>query len=770
MPERYVEAIMKFLASRDYQPLKPKQLARQLGVSQDDYGTFREAVKRLRDAGRIVMGSRSALMLPEMGSTVVGTYRTNPKGFGFVVPETPNSHGDLFIPPGADGGAMTGDHVLASVHKAGRRAGQALYRGRIVKILRRGNSRFVGTLARSEGTWFVVPDGSAMVTPIVVRDVGAAGPKPDEKVVVEIVHYPRPGELPAGVIVERLGPAGRGDVETQAIIRAHGLADEFSPEALAEARAAVEEFDNSFADAAAQREDLTDLVVVTIDPPDARDFDDAISLVRGRGGTLTLGVHIADVSYFVAEGSALDAEARSRGTSVYFPRRVVPMLPEILSNGVCSLQEGVERFCKSVFIRYDRSGKVLATRLAETVIRSRKRLTYQQAQAICDGSDGGCEPAVVSLVRDMAALARRIEARRRKAGMLHLDMPAVKLVCDEDGRVIDAVPEDQSYTHTVIEMFMVEANEAVARTLERRGRDFLRRIHPQPDPLAAKDMATFVRACGHRIAPDMTRRDIQALLDAVRGRPEEYAVNLAVLRTFQAAEYSPRRIGHFALASDCYCHFTSPIRRYPDLTVHRLVAEHCRGTLDDRPPEDLAALTQLGADCSAAERRAEAAENECRDVFVLELLATKIGESFDGVITGVTNFGLFVQSRRYLIEGLCRLADLGDDWWEIDARRGEVRGQHTGRKFRIGDMLAVRIAGVDKARRQLNLVPERSLAPAGKGPAAAPGGGKGRGKARSAKARKTAKARKSVKARKTRKTAKARGKGDSGRRRSRDKT
>ena len=704
MPERYVDSILRFLAGRDYQPLNPKQLARQMGVAGGEYNTFRDAVKQLRDAGRVVLGARNALLLPEIGSTVVGTYRQNPKGFGFVVPETPNRRGDLFIPPEANGGAMTGDHVAATVTKRGKRGGEMLFRGEIVQVLKRGESRFVGTLAKSEDTWFVVPDGSALSTPIVVRDITEASGKPNDKVVVEIVQYPQPGELPVGVIVERLGEMGETAVETLAVIRAHGLEDEFSAQALAEARRAVDTFDASDA---AGRTDLTGETILTIDPPDARDFDDAISLSNNGDGTVTLGVHIADVSHFVPEGGPLDADAKRRGTSVYFARRVVPMLPEILSNGVCSLQEGVGRFCKSAFITYDANARPRKTRLAETVVRSAKRLTYKQAQAICDGQSDGYEPKIVRLVRDMEALARRIEKRRRAAGMLHLELPAVELVFDENDKVVDAVPEDQSYTHTIIEMFMVEANEAVARTLEARNRAFLRRIHPAPDPIAGRQVAGFVRACGFKLPPEMTHQDIQALLDSVRGRPEEYAVNLAILRTFQMAEYSPRKIGHFALASQSYCHFTSPIRRYPDLTVHRLVAELCRGTLDDRPPEDMTALNELGAACSAAARRAEGAERELRDVLILEFLIGKVGEEFDGVITGVTNFGLFVQLPRYLIEGLVRMPDLGDDWWEVDAKKGEVRGENSGRRFRIGDILAVRIAGVDRARRQLNLVPQR---------------------------------------------------------------
>jgi ribonuclease R len=324
---------------------------------------------------------------------------------------------------------------------------------------------------------------------------------------------------------------------------------------------------------------------------------------------------------------------------------------------------------------------------------------------MCDGKTGGFDPEVVELVKDMETLARKIEARRRKAGMIHLDLPAVELVLDDDGKVVDAVPEDTSYSHTIIEMFMVEANEAVARTLRSAGRGFLRRIHPDPDELSGKDLSAFVKACGKKLPETMTPKDIQALLAGVKGKPESYAVNLAVLKTFQQAEYSPMEIGHFALASDCYCHFTSPIRRYPDLTVHRLMAEYCRGQLDDKPKEDIPELLEQGRNCTAAERRSEAAESELRQVLILQFLATKQGEVFDGIITGVTNFGIFVQWPKYLVEGLIRMEDLGDDWWQVEAKTGTVRGEATGKTFRLGDALRVQVLGVDVARRQLNLLP-----------------------------------------------------------------
>jgi ribonuclease R len=706
MPERYVEAILKYLAGRDYQPLKTRQVARQLGIPEDDYGTFREAVKQLRDAGRIVLGDSSALTLPPIPATVVGFFRSNPKGFGFVLPETPYAHSDLYVPPESTGGAMTGDLVKACVQRRPKSQGRTLYAGKIVEIITRGQNRFVGTLNRADGTWFVLPDGRGMTMPIVVRDVSSAGPVAGAKVVVEIVEYPAAGDLPVGVIVETLGQGGAVAVETLSVIRAHGLVDEFPPEALTDARRAVDGFDPRAADG---REDLTGQTVITIDPPDARDFDDAISLTRDGRGTVTLGVHIADVSHFVRTSGPLDAEARRRATSVYFPRKVLPMLPEMLSNGVCSLQEGQRRYCLSVFITYDAEANVVASRIAQTVISSTKRLTYKQAQSACDGDGAGCQRSVVELMGELAALARRIEARRRRAGMLHLDLPEVELVFDAREQLIDVEPADDSYTHTMIEMFMVEANEAIARMLDGRNLPFLRRVHPAPDPAGAKHLATFIRACGHKISRDLTRQDMQELLEAVRGRPESYAVNLALLKSLQQAEYSPMHIGHFALGSNHYCHFTSPIRRYPDLTVHRLVRQCCRrqaaSALEEAPAD--VDLAELGEHCTAAERRAEAAEGEIRDVLVLQFLADKVGEVLDGVITGVANVGIFVQSQRYLVDGLVRLADLGDDWWDVSARYGQIRGERTGKTYRIGDLIRVRIAAVDVARRQLDLLPEQ---------------------------------------------------------------
>ncbi|MCE5328394.1 MAG: ribonuclease R [Planctomycetaceae bacterium] len=701
MPQRYYDAILKFLSRRDYHPLKPRQLAHQMGVADVEYDAFREAIKTLRDDGRLVLGSGSALTLPAITDRVVGIFRANRRGFGFVIPDTPNAHGDLYVPAEAVGTARSGDRVVATAQRRGKRDGQAVYQGQIVEIVSRGRNRYVGTLEFSEGAWFVMPEGKETTPPIVVRDVGTAGPPKGTKVLVEIVNFGGPGEFPTGVIVENLGATGQIEAETIGIIRASGIEDVFDDDALADARRAVDTFDPR----PDGREDLSGQTVITIDPPDARDYDDAISLER-QGRHWILGVHIADVSHFVREGTALDDSARRRGTSVYFPNRVVPMLPEILSNGVCSLQEGQPRFCKSAFITYDEDGNVAGARLAETLIRSTQRLTYLQAQDIIDGKTGGYAKPVITLVQQAAELARKIEQRRREAGMLHLDLPEVRIVLDEQGRLADVAEADTAYTHTVIEMFMVAANEAVAAVLDGREYDFLRRVHPAPDTPDNQQLVRFVRACGHKIPADMDRHAIQALLESVRGTPAGYAVNFAVLRMMQQARYSPQRVGHYALASEDYCHFTSPIRRYPDLTVHRLFAQYCRSG-KGKPAEkvDMTELVTLGDHCSMTERRAQAAEDELRQVLVLQFLADKVGQKYEGVVTGVTNFGLFVQLHPFATEGLIRMDSLGDDWWDVSLQFGTIRGQRSGKQYRIGDPITVQIAGVDPARRQLDLAP-----------------------------------------------------------------
>ena len=703
--ERFADRIVRHLARQGYQPQKIRRLAREMGVADEEYGDFREAAKALMRTGRIVMGSASALTLPDPTRRVAGRFRSNPRGFGFVIPETPNSHGDLFVPPGKSGDAVTGDTVVAEVMKQSKRDGRMIYEGRIVEIIERGQSRYVGELCHELKRWFVRPDGNILHVPIFVGDPGAKRARRGDQVVVEIIEYPSAERDATGVITKVLGKRGEPGVDTQSIIHQYQLPTEFPAAVEKEAGRVVATYDPQ--QASQGREDLRDLTVITIDPDDARDFDDAISLTELSKGRLELGVHIADVSHFIAPGGALDVEARARANSVYFPRLVISMLPEVLSNGVCSLQEKQPRLTKSAFITYNAAGQRVATRCANTVISSAKRLTYKQATAILAGKVGGNTKKVVALVRRMEALARTIRRRRLANGMLVLDLPEVVVRFDEDGRVTGVEPADRSFSHTIIEMFMVEANEVVAELLAGLGVPALRRVHPSPDPAAVQPLNRFLRALGLPAVKDMERKALQSLLDKAKDRPESFAVNLAILRSLEQAVYAPTATGHFALASEDYTHFTSPIRRYPDLTIHRLLDAHLRGGLQKRRRRanvpTLEECRELGVHCSRSERRAEAAERELKLVYILRLLAQHVGDEYEGIITGIANFGMFVQMPEHLIEGLLRFSDLPDDWWEVDSEAGCVIGQRTGRRFKIGDAVRVTIAAIDLADRKLDL-------------------------------------------------------------------
>lgn len=709
------ERILKFIHAKGYEPRRLQELSEAMEIGQEEQGDFHEACKALMHSGRMVLSSRNTVSIPDPPRRVAGTFRANPKGFGFLIPDAPRIHGDLYVPANASKGAMTGDRVSAEVRKKGKRDGKMLFEAHVTEILQRGQSRFVGNLQRQAGRWYIIPDGSTMHSPIMIDDPGAKRVKAGDQVVVEVVTFPTERAPARGVIVKALGPAGEPGVDALSVIEQFQLPGEFPEEALEQARQMVAGFRPDHA--AEERLDLREMTIITIDPTDAKDFDDAISLTRDERGLWELGVHIADVAHFVPEGGPLDIEARERANSIYLPDMVIPMLPEVLSNGVCSLQEGEPRLTKSAFITFDQHGVVKKTAFANSVIHSTKRLTYEQASAVLDGKPGRLSVKVLTLLKDMDQLAKAIRQRRLKHGMLTLHLPDNELVFDDAGVPVDVVPEDTSFSHTIIEMFMVEANEAVARHLHQKDIRCLRRIHESSTKLQDGTLRRLVKFLGHELPGHATHRDLQILLAAVKGKDEAFAVNLAVLRSMEQAEYSPALIGHFALASTHYCHFTSPIRRYPDLTVHRLLDALLRGN-NRRGIEDAAnerELETLGGHCSANERRAEAAERELKQIYILRLLEKQIGEHYGGVVTGIAQIGLFIQLDRYLIEGLVRFDRLGEDWWEVDPDRAWAIGQRTGRKIRIGDRLTVSTARVDIPHRQLDLqvveFPDRPLDP-----------------------------------------------------------
>jgi ribonuclease R len=521
--------------------------------------------------------------------------------------------------------------------------------------------------------------------------------RPHDKVVVEMVRFPthvRDGE---GVVVEVLGKAGDVGVDTQTVIHEFGLPGPFPDEALDDARAQADRFDESVPDG---RRDLADRVIVTIDPVDARDFDDAISLERVERGHWLLGVHIADVSHFVREGSPLDQEARNRGTSVYLPDRVIPMIPEIVSNNLASLQPGKVRYAKTCWIEFSPEGVPVHAAVEPSAIKSRRRFTYEEVDVFLGDPDTPAvemTPEVRSLLGRMRDLARILRARRIARGSLQLEMPEVKIDLDRDGRVSGAHVVENTESHQIIEEFMLAANEAVAEALKAAEAPFLRRIHAAPDPRKLRQLTEFVSELGFEVDSLESRFELQRLLDLARGKPEEHAVHYAVLRSLTRAAYGPQDDGHYALASDCYCHFTSPIRRYPDLTIHRALEAVARGR---RPPAE--GLVQLGGECSDLERRAEAAERELVKLKLLNFLKSRIGEEMDAVVTGVEPFGLFVQGLGLPAEGLVPIDALPDDAYRYDRASHTLAGRRPGQTFRLGDRVRVAVARVDVDRRELN--------------------------------------------------------------------
>jgi len=725
------EKILEHLESHHYRPMKLRRLSRFFDVAEEDYAEFRVLVKRMIRDGEIAAPAGKLRLLrkerPHRGRarTVEGRFSLSARGFGFVEPDAaggPTEGEDLFIPPDETLDAVTGDTVLAEVAGKGRRG----YFGRIVEVRERGGTRFVGTYYATETGPVVRPDGGVLLQAFAVPDASSAGAHPKDKVVFEVLRYALRGEPGEAVIVEVLGKRGDPGVDTLAVIRQFDLPDEFPDAVLADARRAADRLGDA---ALRGRRDLTGETIITIDPEDSRDFDDAIGLTEHDDGSATLGVHIADVAHFVRPGSPLDEEARQRGTSVYLPTTVLPMLPEILSNGVCSLQQGRTRLTKSVFITFSEGGEPVDVDLANSFLKSSRRLTYKQATAALGSRTQGLGAGVVRLLRGMERLARRLLERRRRLGYLELDLPDVDLEFSDEGRVVAAHPEDTSFSHRIIEMFMVEANEAVARQLDRAGVTCIRRIHPDPDDDAAEELKAYARSIGYRLKNPRSRHDLQRLLAAVRGKPEAYGVHLAVLRSLAKAEYSIEKEEHFALGSSAYCHFTSPIRRYPDLTVHRLFAEVARGSAKKQRggrrkkapararTADGRSLAEVAAHCSRTERRAEAAERELTKIKLLEFLQARIGETFTGIVTGVQAFGAFVENPELLIDGLVHISSLSDDRYRFDRRRLALVGHSTGRELRVGSTLEVRIAGVDIARRQLDLEPveaERRRRPSAK--------------------------------------------------------
>lgn len=693
--------VLDWMSRPEYRPAKAKGLARQMEIGQEDYPRFREAVRGLLRAGRVVFGSNRSLRTPAPepprgGSR--GVLTRDPSG-RFVVKAGPG--GPVIRFRAVDmGEARPGDTVIYKVIRRRSPAGEdpSTMWGRVDAVVSRASSRMVGTLFLRDGQARVRVDGTTLAHSLRVGDASAKGARPGDLVVVEILRMPTPEDAHGeGVILEVLGPRGAAGVDLLAVIRNHALPDAFPAEALEEAHHQAENFRE---DAITGRTDFTRDFVITIDPADARDFDDAVFVTRDGKGHWALWVHIADVGYFVPPGGPLDREARRRATSVYLPGKVLPMFPEAISNHLASLQEGRVRVVKTVRVDFDPKGRVTAQSFFEGIIRVRRRLTYEQAQELveADKAPAGEEPlwTLMELMRELAAL---LNQRRLARGALELDMAEPVLEYDEEGRVNGAHWRRQKTSNKIIEEFMLAANEAVARHLDENKVSYIRRVHPEPEATRLRGFGRFVGRLGMELDNPEDRFALQRLLEKTSGTSEARAVHIALLRSLRMAVYSAEEDVHYALATTQYCHFTSPIRRYPDLVVHRQLARLMR---QGRAPADAQELEVLARHCSDCERRAEAATRELVKRRILAYLADRVGEEYDAVVTGVAEYGIFAQGEQMPAEGRVHVSALGQDYFRLDEEAQALEGKRDGRRFRLGDRIRVAVARVDQERLQLD--------------------------------------------------------------------
>ncbi|PYJ89958.1 MAG: ribonuclease R [Verrucomicrobia bacterium] len=708
------EQVLALLSRKDYRPLNKIDIARKLGLTASERVALRKILRELERAGEIARIRKNRFVLPAEADLVAGKLSIHQAGYGFLIPETPGEP-DIFIAAENIGTAMHGDRVVARISRDepyGRIKGRR--EGRVIRILERAHDTIVGTLQRSRNFYYIVPDDPRFVHDIYVRPerdqrLGTSASVGD-KVVVRMEPWESRHVNPEGEIIEVLGPASAPGIDMLSIIRKYHLPAEFPKDVLDQAERISENID---ARQLEEREDLRNEFIVTIDPDDARDFDDAIQ-VEKTGSGWRLGVHIADVATYVRPGSALDREARQRGNSVYLPDRVIPMLPERLSNGVCSLNPGVDRLTHSVFIHFDKHGVVKSARFAHSVIRSAHRLTYKQAYAILTSPPRDRLGERLHLAWELAALLRR---KRFEHGALDLDFPEVKVLVDKQGHPIRLERIENDESHQLIEEFMLAANEAVARELKKHAIPTVYRVHENPDPEKLAEYREFVLSFNYK-AGDLTHRaELQRLLASIHGKPEEQALKVALLKSLKRARYAPQPLGHYGLAKANYLHFTSPIRRYADLVVHRALgkggAPRRRGDAARHPyGADMGEIASIAEHISTTERTAADAEIDAAQLKKLEFFQRQLDQRnpqiFRASIVDVRNYGLMVELPDALITGLIHVSSLTDDFYLFEPARRQLIGRRSRKRFSVGDEVSVFVARIDAFKRQVDF----AIAPA----------------------------------------------------------
>jgi len=700
------EQILTFFKERIAHPTTPRELARLLRVPRDERVAFKRDLTRLVMSGQLAQVRGNRFALPETENLVAGRLHTNPGGFGFVAPDDAerSDRRDIYIAAANLSEAMHGDQVLVRVERHTPRG----LEGRIVRILERAHDTVVGRFeSDAAGLAYVVPFDRRITVDIHVPSGQGGAAEPNDMVVVQITRWPTATRGPVGRIVEVLGNIDEPGVDTQIIIRKHNIPDTHSAESVEEARrlgSAVKPSDIR------GRTDFRPKTTVTIDGEHARDFDDAITLEKLPNGNYWLGVHIADVSHYVAEGSALDEEAYERGTSVYFTERAVHMFPSELATGLCSLNQHVDRLVQSCVMEVDRRGHVVRYEMHDGVINSDARMTYTAVDAILTGRDPEVMAQYAELVplfEQMRELFEILNARRRRRGSIDFDLPETEVILSEYGEIEAIVPAERNIAHRLIEEFMLLANETVAGHLVDRNVPSLHRVHEAPDVKKVAEFESFIEPLGYGLGTagrSVTPMNFQKLIDRIRGTPEERPIAAVMLRTMQKARYDAVGLGHFGLAAEHYTHFTSPIRRYPDLIVHRTLRESRRGQIPDARREELQEdLPEIAKHTSDMERRADDAERELLQWKKVRFMADKVGDEYEGYITGVAPFGLFIELIEHFVEGLVHISSMADDYYRYIEQQHILLGENTKKVYRLGDKVRVQVVRVDMERRQVEL-------------------------------------------------------------------
>ena len=695
------ETMLALLNDPTYVPMKLRELAMLLNLSKDQRDELREVMESLEQDGKVILTKRGKYKIPS-AEFLTGTFSGTAKGFGFVTVE--GRPDDIYIPYDKVKDAMHGDRVqiVAEPARGGRRA-----EGTVVKVLERANQTLVGYYQKSKNFGFVIPDNQKIGEDVFIPQGKDMGAVTGHKVIVKLTDYGGERKKPEGEIVEIIGHVNDPGTDILSIVRAYGIPDEYPQEVMEQ----IEHIPDEVQEAEkVGRKDIRDWQTVTIDGEDAKDLDDAITISREDFG-YRLGVHIADVSHYVREGSPLDREALKRGTSVYLVDRVVPMLPHKLSNGICSLNQGVDRLALSCIMDIDPHGKVLSHEVAETLIRVDRRMTYTAVNAIITDRD----PAVmaeydgfVEMFDCMKELADILRDKRSQRGSIDFDFPETKILLDEKGHPTEIKPYERNSATKIIEDFMLMANETIAEDYYWQEIPFLYRTHDNPDPEKMKRLGIFINNFGYSLHlqnGEVHPKEIQKLLTKIEGTEEEALISRLTLRSMKQAKYMPICGGHFGLAARYYTHFTSPIRRYPDLQIHRIIKENLHGNLTGKRISHYdSILTEVSIQCSQTERRADEAEREVVKMKKCEYMSKRIGQIYEGVISGVTNWGFYVELPN-TVEGLVRVSDLYGDYYLFSEEKMELRGERSGRIYRLGQKVKVTVSGTDKLTRTVDFLP-----------------------------------------------------------------